>query len=107
MIKKFFKNFILVTFSTLLILILIELGLRLAGEKPRYLYDITKNEVVTNEEDLKLGWIPKIGTHKFGPWAEEGKNTVLTINKDGSRYTGLKSENLDKIVFIGGSLTQG
>jgi hypothetical protein len=107
MIKNFFKNFILFTFSTLLILILIELGLRLAGEKPRYMYDITKNEVVTNEEDLKLGWIPKIGTHKFGPWAKEGKNTILTINKDRSRYTGLKSENLDKIVFIGGSLTQG
>ena len=65
MIKNFFKNLILLTFSTLLILVLIELGLRLAGEKPRYKYDITKNEVVTNEEDLKLGWIPKIGTHKF------------------------------------------
>ena len=107
MIKNFLKNFFLFFFSTILILLFIELGLRLAGEKPRYLYDISKNEVITNEEDLRLGWIPKIGRHKFEPWAQNGKRTFLTINEDRSRFTGSKSTNLEKIIFIGGSITQG
>ena len=105
MIKNFLKNFFLFFFSTILILLFIELGLRLAGEKPRYLYDISKNEVITNEEDLRLGWIPKVGRHKFEPWAQNGKRTFLTINEDRSRFTGSKSTNLEKIIFIGGSIT--
>lgn len=88
-------------------MLFIELGLRLAGEKPRHLYDISKNEVITNEEDLRLGWIPKIGKHKFEPWAKKGKKTFLTINNDRSRFTGSKNKNLEKVIFIGGSITQG
>jgi len=54
-----------------------------------------------------LGWAPKEGKHKFKPWSKEGKETYLTINKDKSRLTGDIDENKKKIIFIGGSITQG
>ena len=69
--KNFLKNFSLCFFSILLVLMFIEIGLRLAGEKPRHLYDISNNEVITNDMDDGLGWKPKVSI-------EEGLK--LTIN---------------------------
>ena len=62
---------------------------------------------LTNTSDLVLGWVPKTGKHKFKPWAKEGKKTYLTINEDKSRFSGDIAQNKEKIIFIGGSITQG
>jgi len=102
-----FKNLSLVFFSIFVFLILIEIVLRLTGALPRRNPDFTINEPLTNVSDSLLGWIPKEGKHKFKPWAKEGKETQLTINKDKSRFTGFIDSNKKKIVFIGGSITQG
>ena len=104
--KVLFKRITILT-SFLLALIFIEFALRITGSNPRQFLDVTKNEVVTNIPDKKLGWIPKEGVHQFKPWSEVGKNTKLTVNNDNSRYTGQIDEKKDKIVFLGGSITQG
>jgi hypothetical protein len=102
-----FKNLYLFFFSTLVFLIIIEIVLRLTGALPRKNPDFTINEPLVNISDPVLGWAPKEGKHKFKPWAKEGKETQLTINKDKSRSTGFINENKKKIIFIGGSVTQG
>ena len=61
----FLKNFSLCFFSILLILVFFEIGLRLAGEEPRHLYDISNNEVITNDVDEELGWKPEISFDKL------------------------------------------
>ncbi len=101
-----FKNISLSFFSIMILLIIIEILLRLSGSEPRKIKDFTLNEPLTNIPDKNLGWIPKAGNHKFNPWSEYGKITNLTIEKDGSRKTGNENIN-EKIIFIGGSLTQG
>jgi hypothetical protein len=101
------KNLTLVLFSIILLLLFIELSLRAIGIKPRSINSITINEPKTNNPDKILGWIPKEGIHEFKPWSDNGKITKLTINNDGSRKTGEISENNKKIIFIGGSITQG
>tara|TARA_B110001452_G_scaffold262635_1_gene262934 strand:+ start:1054 stop:2058 length:1005 start_codon:yes stop_codon:yes gene_type:complete len=106
-LKIFIKNLLLVFFSILFTLILIEILLRLSGSTPRKTLDISTNETVTNISDSVLGWTPKIGKHNFKPWSKEGKETSLTVNKDHSRFTGHINENKSKIIFIGGSVTQG
>ena len=56
--KVLFKRITILT-SFLLALIFIEFALRITGSNPRQFLDVTKNEVVTNIPDKKLGWIPK------------------------------------------------
>jgi len=102
-----FKNLSLVFFSLLILLISIEIILRFKGALPRNNPDFTINEPLTNSSDPILGWTPIEGMHKFKPWTKEGKETYLTINKDKSRFTGDVNKNKPKIVFIGGSITQG
>ena len=102
-----FKNLSLVFFSIFILLIFIEIILRFTGALPRKNPDFTINEPLTNIPDPVLGWVPKEGDHKFKPWSNEGKETYLTINEDKSRFTGDVDENKNKIVFIGGSITQG
>jgi hypothetical protein len=102
-----FKNLSLVFFSVFILLIFIEIILRFTGALPRRNPDFTINEPLINISDPVLGWVPKEGDHKFKPWSNEGKETYLTINKDKSRFTGSVDENKSKIVFIGGSITQG
>ena len=102
-----FKNLSLVFFSILIFLISIEIVLRLNGASPRKNPDFTINEPLINTSDPVLGWTPKKGNHKFKPWTKEGKETYLTINEDKSRFTSDIDENKNKIVFIGGSITQG
>tara|TARA_Y200000002_G_C22645525_1_gene648962 strand:+ start:478 stop:1473 length:996 start_codon:yes stop_codon:yes gene_type:complete len=96
-----------VLISFLIILILIEFALRITGSNPRQFLNVAKNEVVTNTPDKRLGWIPKKGVHKFKPWSASGKDTILTVNGDNSRYTGEINDEKEKIIFIGGSITQG
>ena len=101
------KNLLLVFLSLFFFLIIIEVILRLKGDMPRSSPDFTINEPLINIPDPKLGWVPKKGIHKFKPWSDKGKNTYLTINSDKSRFTGKVKENKKKIIFIGGSITQG
>ena len=63
-------------------------------------------EPQTNEYDNILGWKPKIGSFKFSPWSSDGKNTELTTTKFG-RFDLYDNQSVKKIIFIGGSFTQG
>ena len=101
------KNFSLSFFTVILILSLIEISLRFTGSSPRIIHDFALNEPVTNIPDENLGWSPKVGQHIFQPWSKDGKITKFTINKDKSRVTGQDNSQKKKIIFIGGSLTQG
>ena len=102
-----FKNLLLVFFSTFVFLILIEIILRVKGDLPRQNPDFTINEPLINVSDPVLGWVPKEGEHIFKPWSNDGEETVLTVNNDKSRFTGYMKQNKKKIVFVGGSITQG
>ena len=106
-IKTVLKNILLVFFSLCFATFFIEVILRITGSTPKKYLDISKNEPVTNEKNETLGWSPIIGIHNFKPWAENGKNTVLTFNNDTSRFISDQKENLEKIVFVGGSITNG
>jgi len=101
------KNFSLSFFTVILVLLFIEISLRFTGSNPRIIHDFALNEPVTNIQDENLGWSPKVGQHIFQPWSEDGKITKLTINKDKSRVTGGANSHKKKIIFVGGSLTQG
>ena len=101
------KNLSLSFFTIVLLLLIIEISLRITGSEPRIIHDFALNEPVTNIPDKNLGWSPKVGQHIFKPWSEDGKITKLTINTDKSRVTGGGNSQKKKIIFIGGSLTQG
>ena len=101
------KNFSLSFFTVILVLLIIEISLRFTGSNPRIIHDFALNEPVTNIPDESLGWSPKEGQHIFKPWSDDGKITKFTINKDKSRVTGIVELQKKKIIFIGGSLTQG
>jgi hypothetical protein len=102
------KKLLLIFFSIFFTIIFIEILLRITGSTP-FKKDLLKqfDEPITNEIDNEFGWIPKKGIHNFKPWAKEGKDTVLTINKDRSRFINNQNESINKIIFIGGSFTQG
>ena len=101
------KNLSLSFFTIILLLSLIEILLRVTGSNPRTIHDFALDEPITNIQDEILGWSPKVGQHIFNPWSEDGIITKLTINKDKSRVTGNVNLNKKKIIFIGGSVTQG
>ena len=101
------KNFSLSFFTVILLLLLIEISLRMTGSTPRIIHDFSLDEPITNIPDKNLGWSPKVGQHLFKPWSEDGVVTKLTINKDKSRVSGGEDLQKKKIIFIGGSVTQG
>jgi len=101
------KNYSLSFITVVLILVLIEILLRVTGSNPRIIRDFSLNEPITNIPDKNLGWSTKVGQHIFKPWSDEGKITTLTINEDKSRFTGNGNFYKKKIIFIGGSVTQG
>ena len=104
----FLKNFLLIFFSTLMTLVFLEVLLRVTGSPPSKKDNLVSiSEPTTNKPSDKLGWVPKTGVHVFKPWDKKGKKTTLTINSDGSRKSGKQNKQLNKIIFIGGSLTQG
>tara|TARA_B110000196_G_C21036399_1_gene610185 strand:+ start:32 stop:1051 length:1020 start_codon:yes stop_codon:yes gene_type:complete len=106
--NNFTKNLMLIFLSVLLTLFFIEIILRFTGSKPSEKDTLLSiDEPITNKIDNELGWVTQKGVHRFKPWAKEGKITKLTINKDGSRFINSNNESLSKIIFIGGSITQG
>ena len=107
-LKKKIQNFFLFMLSILLIFLILELILIFVfKDKPRSKSGNNLNDQpISFVEDKILGWKPKPGEYIFDPWSEHGEVTKLTNLKDGSRITG-SSNKKNKIIFIGGSLTQG
>ncbi len=108
--KKILQNFFLTFFSLIIIFLILEIFIRVVLEdSPRKKFDLeSKGQPIPFIEDEILGWKPKPGKHLFLPWSEGGGRTELTILDDGSRFNGqINSLKKQKIVFIGGSLTQG
>ena len=106
MIKKILFTSSTLIFSILILFFSLEILLRLFGEEPFSFSKKTIEEPQTNEDDNILGWKPKIGTFKFSPWSSDGKNTELTTTKFG-RFDLYDNQSVKKIIFIGGSFTQG
>ena len=106
MIKKILFTSSTLIFSILILFFSLEILLRLFGEEPFSFSEKTIEEPQTNEYDNILGWKPKIGSFKFSPWSSDGKNTELTTTKFG-RFDLYDNQSVKKIIFIGGSFTQG
>ena len=106
--KNRVQNFFLVILSIFLVCLVLELFIRFVlGDYPRNELDFDlKGQPISFVEDKVLGWKPKPGEYIFKPWGKGGKTTKLTTLNDSGRLTGLKNEE-NKIIFIGGSLTQG
>ncbi len=110
MTKKILQSFILIILSLTFIFLILELFLRfIMGDVPRNNLGLKqKNQPIPFVEDKEMGWKPKPGEYLFAPWSEEGKTTKLTILNDGSRLNDHEDyKKKEKIIFIGGSLTQG
>ena len=110
LMKKISQNLFLIFFSLIIIFLVLEVFIRIVlGDSPRKKFDLdTRGQPIPFIVDEILGWKPKPGEHLFLPWADGGKKTKLTILDDGSRFNGqINSNKKEKIIFIGGSLTQG
>ena len=101
------KNFFIFISSFLVILIILEVVLRTTGSQPRIDNLGREGDPIIYKNDEELGWSQKPGSYLFQPWSEEGRITNLTINDDGSRYIQNQYVSKFKILFFGGSLTQG
>ena len=101
------KNFLTIIISFLLIFLFFELILRLMDEKPTVNNLARKEDPIVYKKHKELGWIHKPGDYLFQPWSDEGKVTKFTINNDGSRKILNQSNSEKKILFFGGSLTEG
>tara|TARA_B100000686_G_scaffold330520_1_gene392876 strand:+ start:551 stop:1558 length:1008 start_codon:yes stop_codon:yes gene_type:complete len=103
--KKIF-NFLLVIASVIISLFLIEILCRFSGKTPFQYTKKSSDEPTTNEFDETLGWKPKLGAFKFKPWSPVGKVTTLTNTVNGRKDL-INDEGMKKIIFLGGSFTQG
>ena len=107
-VRNIIKNFILTIVSVIIISFLLEGFIRFVlKDKPRGKDKVElKEQPISFIQDEILGWKPKTGNFKFEPWSKNGNTTKLTNLEDGSRFTG-KNQEKRKVIFIGGSLTQG
>ena len=101
------KNFLTIIISLVLIFFFIELILRLMDEKPTVNNLARKEDPIVYKKHKELGWVHKPGEYLFQPWSDEGEITKFTVNKDGSRKILNQSNSEKKILFFGGSLTEG
>jgi len=101
------KNIFIILISFLVILLILEAGLRLTGGKTRINNLARDQDPIIYKDDKELGWVQIPGNYFFQPWSEEGKLTSFTINHDGSRKIVNKTVSDQNILFFGGSLTQG
>ena len=103
-IKLLFKNFFLIIFGLTFAIFLAEGFLRLLGYLPWKYEDF--NNIGIYEKDNVKGWISKKGIYEIiAPTKDKSKS--IKILDEGGRYTGKNNNNLNKILFIGGSFTQG
>ena len=99
------KNSATVIVSILFLFLFLEILLRILGNNSRI--NFLRDEPVVYKDDNELGWIHKPGNYTFKPWSEEGKMTNFTINSDGSRKIPNQNSKGSKILFFGGSVTEG
>lgn len=104
--KKFLKNGLSLIISIFFSLIIVELFLRLLGVQPWRYENITDN-ISMFKYDEHLGWISKKGAYHLELENNYGIKFNVTIEGDGSRFSGNKDEKKENIFFIGGSFTQG
>ena len=100
-------SFFLIIFSILVSLVIVEVLLRLTGFKP-WVYEKTESgnqEIFINDSDL--GWISKKGTYELVIDNKLKSKVKIVIANEGDRFTGINNKNKQKIIFIGGSFTQG
>ncbi len=103
-VKLLFKNFFLIIFGLTFAILLAESLLRLLGYLP-WKYEVSNNIGIYENDNVK-GWISKKGEFKIQN-PNDNKNKFMKILEDGDRFTGKISNNLNKILIIGGSFTQG
>mgnify|MGYP006136932433 FL=1 len=100
--KKAFLILSIVFLSALLL----EIILRLTGHKPWKTFGNKQQSIY--HYDLHLGWKSKMGKYLIPSSENLNKTNILTIEKSGNRTTGIvDKKNKKKIIFIGGSFTQG
>lgn len=104
---KVAKNLLTLLISLIFVIGLLELLLMITGNKPRENNLSHRKQPMIYIKDVDLGWVQKPGKYIFKPWSKEGKNTNFTVMNDGSRSVYYESKSNKKVVFIGGSLTQG
>jgi|TARA_B100001093_G_C26756149_1_gene983498 hypothetical protein len=108
--KNILINIIIVFFSIIFALILVELFLRINNQGPWGTLDHKRNDPTLNKPDPKLGWVPKEGKYSFNAFSPEGNKFEINILPDSSRKVSFyKKDNKEKeqIIFLGGSVTLG
>lgn len=103
-IKLLFKNFFLIILGLTFAIFLTEGLLRFLGYLPWKYED--SNNIGIYEKDSVKGWISKKGSYEILDPAKN-KSKFIKILEEGDRYTGKNKHNLNKILIIGGSFTQG
>ena len=105
--KKKLKNALSLIISIFFSLIIVELFLRLLGFQP-WRYENTSDTVSMFKYDEHLGWISKKGSYHLKLENHPDIEFNVTIEVDGSRFSGnKKDEKKENIFFIGGSFTHG
>src|SRR5438874_827433 len=104
LVRDFVPKLALATGSLLVTLVVIEIGLRVAGFEPRH-DAVNVGFDSWAAPDTELGWVNRPGTWKS---AEPG-HAPLTFEADGRRHdpAGHKPANLPRILVVGCSFTQG
>ncbi len=110
-VKQHLTNLALLLASTVLSLLAVEVGLRIAGHQP-WQYIVHENEPTMHERDETLGWRNKAGKYEFpGYTVKRRRDIKVTFLGDGLRSTHPKQNNRrddrPKLVIAGGSFTQG
>ena len=108
--KNVIMNLIIVFFSIIFALIIIELFLRINDQGPWGNLDNKRNDPTLNQPNIKLGWVPKKGKYIFDAFAPEGSKFEINILSDGSRKVPSLKKNIkekNKIILLGGSVTLG
>jgi hypothetical protein len=107
--KNLLYNFLLILFSSLIALILVEIFLRFNNQGPWGTLDKQRNDPTINKPHNKLGWVPKKGVYEFEPFSDEGEGFTVNILEDGSRKVAYQNRKLSKneLIFLGGSITLG
>jgi len=101
------KSLILIPISIFFSLLIIELLLQLTGFKP---WEYEKTEINNQKifkHDYELGWISKQGVYELTINDSKKSKIKFQIENRGNRYTGSYNLEKDKIIFVGGSFTQG
>lgn len=106
-----FENILIVIISFAISIIGVEMLLRTIGYQPWHNATLDKNEPTMHEYDPVLGWKNKEGYFQIPTYHPGGDEIHVTFLKNGMRRTcehqGNVRDERPKIIFVGGSFTQG